>query len=143
MPSTAGNAVTERSDRGGVPIGESLSLEPGGVELVLGLGEAELLETLAAAGDGLEHGRARGQAGSESPGVGVVAVEVGDEPRRRGRPIRRDHLRWHDRIRFLTEGPEDGTGVGQRVDQEGLVAGAELEAGPAERSDPQAHGQAQ
>ena len=129
----------ERSDPGGVPGLEPAALEPGGVELALGLGEGELFEALAAAGGGFEHGRPGGQAGGEGPGIGVVAVKVGNEPRGRGRPLRPDDLGGDDRVRFLAEGPEDGAGVGERVDQEGLVAGAELESRPAERSDPQAH----
>ena len=130
----------ERPELGALPFGEPPALEPGGVQLVVGLGEPELLEPLARAREWLEDRGAGGQPRGEGAGVGVIAMEVGQQGRRGPAPARgRDHVGVRDRLRLLAEGREDRARIRERIDQDRRPRDGQLEAGPAEPSDVHLH----
>jgi len=108
--------------------------ESGGGQLLVGLRDRRLLEERAAPRPWFEHRRVRGQVAGERGGVGVVAVQVGDEARDGVAPAAH-HVGCGDRRGALAEGREHGACVLERVDHQARPLGLDLDSGPAQPAD--------
>lgn len=71
---------SERADRRRLPWRDPPAVQARGHELAFGLGERELLEDVAASRERLEHGRSGRERRREGARIGVIAMEVRDEP---------------------------------------------------------------
>ena len=115
-----------------VPRRDAPAVQACGRELVLGLRQGELLERVAAAGRRLEHRRSGRERRRQRLGVGVVAVEVGDEPGDGAAGARRDDLRQRRPRRPLAERREHRARVPERIHHHRRVVRLQLRPGPAQ-----------
>jgi hypothetical protein len=126
----------ERTDGDRLPRGDPPALEAGGGQLVVGLRQGGVLEGVAAGRRGLEHRGAGRERGGERGGVGVVAVQVGDQAGHRPAGSGRHDLRQRRPRRALAQRREHRARVLQGIDDHRRAAGVELHPGPAQPCQP-------
>jgi AcrR family transcriptional regulator len=106
------------------------------LELRVGLRQGEVLDIRPAGPGGLVHRGVDAQGRCEGSGVGVVAMQVADQPGDRGTPGSGRHYRWQfGPASLLPERGEGRAGVSQRIDYDGDLVSLDLESRPSQPPD--------
>ena len=133
MPSQAGSAVSVNGPaRHRLPRRDPPALQARGRQLVLGLGQRELLQGVAASSRRLEHRSTGRERRAQRPRVGVIEMEVGEEPGEGPAGGGGHDPGKRRRRRLLAKRREHRARVLQRIDHHRRTARLHFRSGPAQ-----------